>query len=104
FRYQLTVIGTFAQAIVKEELNGNAFVVQTNQPNVKVSWQVTGVRQDKFAEAHRVEVEVQKEPENQGRYIHAKEWGQPITKEINYEINHNPANNGQPAADEGKKG
>jgi len=104
FRYQLTVIGTFAQAIVKEELSGNAFVIQTNVPNVKVSWQVTGVRQDKYADAHRVEVEVQKEPENQGRYIHAKEWGQPITKEINYEINHNPENNAQPSANEGRKG
>lgn len=88
FRYQLTVIGTFAQAIVKEEISGNSFRIQTNEPNVKVSWQVTGVRQDKFAKAHPVVPEVEKEKENKGKYIHATEWGQPQTREINYEINH----------------
>lgn len=88
FRYQLTVIGAFAQAIIKDEINGNSFRIQTNEPNVKVSWQVTGVRKDKFAEAHRIVPEVEKEKENKGRYIHAAEWGQPQSKEINYEINH----------------
>ncbi|MFT3981301.1 MAG: hypothetical protein QM687_12575 [Ferruginibacter sp.] len=92
FRYQLTVIGTFAQAIVKEEISGNSFKIQTNAPNVKVSWQVTGVRNDKYAEAHRIVPEVQKEKENIGKYLHAKEWGQPETKEINYEINHSLEN------------
>ena len=46
FRYQLTVIGQFAQAIIKEEISGNHFTIQTDKPNVKVSWQVTGVRND----------------------------------------------------------
>jgi len=82
FRYQLTVIGTFAQAIVAKEVNGNHFVVQTNQPNVKVSWQVTGVRNDKYAQAHRVVPEVEKEPELKGKYLHAAEWGQPASKSI----------------------
>jgi hypothetical protein len=84
FRYQLTVIGTFAQAIVKEEMSGNSFIIQTNQPNVKVSWQVTGVRNDKYAQAHRVQAEVAKEPENQGRYLHAPEWGKPENMSIGY--------------------
>ncbi len=75
FRYQLTVIGTFAQAIVSKEVDNNQFTIQTNQPNVKVSWQVTGVRHDKYANAHRVVPEVEKEPEFKGYYLHAKEWG-----------------------------
>jgi hypothetical protein len=75
FRYQLTVIGTFAQAIVKEKVKGNKFVIQTNEPNVEVSWMVTGVRHDKYADAHRVVAEVDKEPELKGYYLHAKEWG-----------------------------
>jgi hypothetical protein len=45
-RYQLTVIGTFAQAIVAEKVKGNRFRIKTNAPNVEVSWQVTGVRSD----------------------------------------------------------
>lgn len=88
FRYQLTSIGTFAQAIVKEEMNGNTFIIQTSQPNVKVSWQVTGVRNDKYANAHRVVPEVAKEEENKGKYLHPLEWGKSATTEINYELNH----------------
>ena len=60
FRYQLTVIGQFAQAIVGEEIKGNSFVIRTDKPGVKVSWQVTGIRKDKFANENRIQVEVEK--------------------------------------------
>jgi hypothetical protein len=80
FRYQLTVIGTFAQAIVKDEISGNKFTIKTDKPNVKVSWMVTGVRHDKFADAHRVVPEVEKESGFKGHYLHAEEWGQPYAK------------------------
>ena len=59
FRYQLTVIGQFAQAIVGEEIKGNSFDIRTDKPGVKVSWQVTGIRKDKFANENRIQVEVQ---------------------------------------------
>lgn len=68
FRYQLTVIGTFAQAIVKEKISDNRFVVQTSEPNVEVSWSVTGIRADKFANANRVQPEMDKEIK--GTYVH----------------------------------
>jgi trimeric autotransporter adhesin len=70
FRYQLTVIGQFAHAIVASEVNHNAFVIRTDKPNVKVSWQVTGIRQDAWANAHRIPVEVQKDQADQGHYLH----------------------------------
>jgi hypothetical protein len=38
FRYQLTVVGTFAQAIVAEKIKDNRFAIKTNAPNVEVSW------------------------------------------------------------------
>ena len=60
FRYQLTTIGSFARAIVWREISGNRFVVRTGRPHVKVSWQVTGIRHDAFARAHRVKVDVAK--------------------------------------------
>ena len=44
FRYQLTVMGSFAQAIIKKEVFNNQFIIKSNRPNVKVSWQITGVR------------------------------------------------------------
>lgn len=37
---------------------------------LKVSWLVTGVRHDRFAEKNRVKVEVDKEPEERGYYLH----------------------------------
>jgi hypothetical protein len=61
FRYQLTVVsGIFAQAIVSREIRANSFQIRTDKPHVKVSWQVTGVRKDAYANAHRIRVEVPK--------------------------------------------
>lgn len=79
FRYQLTCIGTFAQAIVAKEVADNKFVVQTDKPNVKVSWQVTGIRQDPFAQQNRVQPEVEKAPENKGQYLHPEVYGLPMS-------------------------
>lgn len=84
FRYQLTVIGSFAQSMVAEKLNHNQFKIKTDKPNVEVSWQITGIRHDKFAEKHPVIVEVEKEPENKGYYLHAEELGKPASKSIDH--------------------
>lgn len=86
FRYQLTVIGTFAQAIVAEKVQGNKFVIKTSEPNVEVSWQVTGIRQDKYAEAHRVVPEVEKEEKFKGYYLHPVEHGKPASMSISNQI------------------
>lgn len=77
FRYQLTVIGTFAQAIVKEKISNNTFIIQTNEPNVEVSWSVTGVRSDKYANENRVNPEEEKEIK--GTYVHPELYG--VSKE-----------------------
>ena len=74
-RYQLTVIGTFAQAIVSKEESGNTFEIKTSLPNVKVSWQVTGIRKDAWANAHRVVTEVEKAPADKGKYLHPELLG-----------------------------
>jgi hypothetical protein len=60
FRYQLTVIGQFAQATVAQEIESNRFTIKTDKADVKVSWQVTGVRHDAYAQAHPLQVEVDK--------------------------------------------
>jgi hypothetical protein len=92
FRYQLTVIGTFAQAIISKEIAGNTFEIKTSVPNVKVSWQITGVRQDAWANAHRIVPEVEKEPSNKGKYLAPKEFGQPASKGINSELHNRKMN------------
>ena len=50
FRYQLTVIGQFAQAIVSSEIKDHRFEIKTDKPSVKVSWQVTSRRDDAYAQ------------------------------------------------------
>ncbi|MCG8332446.1 MAG: hypothetical protein MI974_32470 [Chitinophagales bacterium] len=69
FRYQLTVIGSFAQAIISKKIQNNQFVIQTDQPNIEVSWQVTGIRKDPYAETHRIQTEVEKTGDHKGRLL-----------------------------------
>jgi hypothetical protein len=67
-------------------VNDYHFVIQTNQPNVEVSWQVTGIRQDGFANAHRIPEEIEKELEYKGLYLHPTELGKPVEQGIDYKI------------------
>jgi hypothetical protein len=83
FRYQLTVLGrSFARAIVWEEMTGERFTIRTDEPRVKVSWQVTGTREDAFAKAHRIPVEEEKTGAERGRYLMPELFGQPASKAI----------------------
>jgi len=67
FRYQLTVLGQFAQAMISEKMNGTTFKIKTDKPRVEVSWQVTGIRKDKFAEENRIKVETDKPASERGQ-------------------------------------
>ena len=82
FRYQLTVIGQFAQAMVASEVSDHQFTIKTDKPDVKVSWQVTGIRQDVWANTNRIPVEESKAPTDQGLYLHPELFGAPAEKSI----------------------
>jgi hypothetical protein len=86
FKYQLTIIDEtqFAQARIGKKIAGNKFTILTDKPGVEVSWQITGVRQDKFANAHRVIPEVEKEERFKGFYLHPTEWGLSEEKGIDF--------------------
>jgi len=89
FRYQLTVLDeedsdTFVQAKVVRKIDGNEFALRTSEPNVEVSWQVTGVRKDAWAEAHRIPVEEEKPRHERGKYTHPALFGQPEEMGIDY--------------------
>lgn len=86
FRYQLTCIGEFAQAIVAKKVENNRFVVRTDKPNMEVSWQVTGIRKDPWAEKNRTVPEVEKQAKDRGRYLYPELYGQPSSKQINHNI------------------
>jgi hypothetical protein len=51
---------------------------------VEVSWQVTGIRQDAYANAHRIRVEEDKRPDECGKYLHPEAWGLPAEMGIDY--------------------
>ena len=84
FRYQLTCIGGFAPVYIEEEISNNQFKISGGKSGMKVSWQVTGIRQDAFANAHRIPVEEEKSGEERGKYAHPKEHGLPETDGIDY--------------------
>jgi hypothetical protein len=82
FRYQLTAIGQFAQAMVSKEIANGRFSIKTDKPNVKVSWQVTGIRQDAWANAHRIPVEEPKSDKERGSYLHPELYSAPEEKGV----------------------
>jgi hypothetical protein len=78
FRYQLTVVGKAhwdAKAAVWNEVKDNRFTIRTDQPDVKVSWQVTGVRHDVYANANRIKVVVPKASRDRGKYLFPELYG-----------------------------
>ena len=75
FRYQLTCIGSFAPVYVAREIENNSFRIAGGISGLKVSWQVTGIRHDAYAEAHRIPVEEEKPAAEQGRYLHPELFG-----------------------------
>lgn len=82
FRYQLTCIGGFAPVYVAGKVQGNRFRISGGTPGLEVSWQVTGIRQDAFANAHRIPVEMVKPADERGTYLHAIELGQPAESQV----------------------
>lgn len=84
FRYQLTVIGQFAQAIIAGKIRHNRFTIKTDRPHVEVSWQVTGIRHDAYARANRIPVEQEKPKDEAGHYLHPQAFGQPEEKGVEW--------------------
>jgi hypothetical protein len=103
FRYQLTAIGApgpnlyIAEEISEATTTSNYGSKSSNKNNnkshfkiaggtsaMKVSWQVTGIRKDPWANAHRIQVEEDKPDEERGYYIHPDVYGQAAEKEIGH--------------------
>jgi hypothetical protein len=83
FRYQLTAIGSPAPNLhVSQEIAGNRFKISGGQPNMKVCWQVTGIRQDAWANAHRIAVEEHKSADERGLYLHPELYGAATEKHM----------------------
>ena len=83
FTYQLTVVGkSFAQVRVEEEIQAGKFSIRSSLPNIKICWQVTGVRADPAAQIYARNLEEEKAPAERGRYLHPEAYGQPAERGI----------------------
>lgn len=60
FRYQLSCIGASAPVYIAQEVRNNNFRIAGGRPGLRVSWQVTGIRHDPYANANRIRVEEDK--------------------------------------------
>ena len=72
-------------ATVRELLfSENKFKIGGGNEGLKVSWQITGIRHDPYAEQNRIQVEVEKEDHEKGYYLHNAEYGMPFEMSIQY--------------------
>jgi hypothetical protein len=85
FRYALSAIGTPGPSLyIAEEVANNRFKIAGGGPGAKVSWTVTGVRQDAWANAHRIPVEEDKSDQERGHYLHPELFNQPEEKSVEW--------------------
>jgi hypothetical protein len=82
FRYQLTVVDeqSFAMVRVSRKIAGNTFEIASSQPGIEVSWQVTGIRKDAWAEQNRIPNSVDKVGSERGKYLHPEAFGKPASE------------------------
>jgi len=93
FRYQLTAIGGPAPNLyISSEVSGNRFEIAGGEPGLKISWQVTGIRNDPYAEKYRIEVEEEKSQEERGYYLHPEVYNESREKGVDY-LNQKKINN-----------
>jgi hypothetical protein len=98
FRYQLTAIGAPGPNLyIAEEIsdkttnysrsnnnNNSRFKIAGGTSGMKVSWQVTGIRKDPWANANRIQVEEDKPAKERGYYLHPDLYGQQEEKGISH--------------------
>jgi hypothetical protein len=97
FRYQLTAIGApgpnlyiaekisdMATSNKDKDKNNSRFKIAGGTSGMEVSWQVTGIRKDPWANANRIEVEEEKPDKERGYYLHPDVYGQPEENGISH--------------------
>jgi hypothetical protein len=91
FRYQLTPIGGPGPNLyIAEGVQNNLFKIAGGSPGLQVSWQVTGIRQDPYAQANPIVVEVEKPVEERGSYLHPEAHGQDQSRGLDFRLHQEP--------------
>lgn len=86
WRYQLTAIGSFSRAMVEKEIADGSFTVRSEDPNVRLSWQITGTRIDPYAAKNPLQVVTDKPAEDVGQYLDPKSYGASPSKQAGAEL------------------
>lgn len=85
FRYQLTAVGAPGPNLyIEEEISNNSFKIAGGKHGMKVSWQVTGIRKDPWANTNRVKVEQEKPAKARGYYLNPDLYNQPAERSIQW--------------------
>lgn len=88
FRYSLTAIGAPAPNLyIAEEVADNSFKIAGGAAGMRVSWQVTGIRQDPYANKRRIIVEEEKPELERNHYLHPDLYNQPEEKSVDWARN-----------------
>ena len=81
FRFQLTAVGTPSPGLyIADKIAHGVFKIAGGKPYSEVSWLVTGIRQDAWANAHPLAVEEEKVQNERGSYLHPELFDQPFEK------------------------
>jgi hypothetical protein len=84
FRYQLTCVGGFAPVYIAEKISHNRFKIAGGTAGLEVSWQVTGIRKDPWAERNRIAVEQDKPERERGHYLYPELYDQPKERGVEW--------------------
>ncbi len=82
-RYQLTAVGAPGPNLyIARGMTKNSFRIAGGSPGAKVSWQVTGIRKDPWAQQNPLTVEEKKSRKDRGRFLDPALYKQPPDKAI----------------------
>ena len=85
FRYGLTPLGRPAPDLhVKATVRAGRFKIAGATPGQDVSWQLTGIRRDAWANANRIAVELDKPSAQRGQYLHPVAHGKPDSVGVDF--------------------
>lgn len=80
-RYQLTAVGAAMPSLhVASEVSGNKFRIAGGVPNGKVSWTVSGTRNDPYVRRVGIRDVIEKSSSMKGRYFHPVLYGEPESR------------------------
>jgi hypothetical protein len=65
-------------------VQNNSFSIGGGTSGLKISWQITGIRKDPYAEKNRVKVEENKPDNERGKYLYPEAYGLPKSMGVDF--------------------